>query len=208
MPATPRPADPSAVELANEAVFRQLTVVGLDLSGQGGDGIEFEQCGFTRATLARATMEQVRFVDCVVDNSDWANASATKSGMLRVEFHLSRLTGLHWIDGSVRDVTFRECRMDLATFRFTSFKDVEFVDCNLTRADFTRADLRGARFRGCDLSGAQFAEADCRGTRFTRCELVGLGSVTSLKGATINPDDLAALSRTLAAALGITIADT
>ena len=74
--------------------------------------------------------------------------------------------------------------MDLATFRFTSFKDVAFIDCNLTRADFTNADLRGGAFTGCDLTGAQFAQADCAGTRFTRCELAGIGSVTSLRGAT------------------------
>jgi uncharacterized protein YjbI with pentapeptide repeats len=102
-------------------------------------------------------------------------------------------------------VALHDCRMDLATLRFTSFKDVAFVDCNLTRADFTNADLRGAQFTGCDLSGAQFAQADCAGTRFTRCELAGIGSVTNLKGATVNAVDLAALSYALAGALDITI---
>jgi uncharacterized protein YjbI with pentapeptide repeats len=112
---------------------------------------------------------------------------------------------LQWVDGTLRDVTFRECRMDLATFRFTSFKDVAFVDCNLTRADFTNADLRGASFTGCDLSGAQFAQADCAGAWFSRCELGGIGSVTSLRGASVSAHDLAGLAHTLAAALDITI---
>ena len=202
-----RPADPPGPGAVDEAAFRQLAFVGLDLSELSGDGIEFEQCTFTQSALAGAALDQARFVDCRVDHSDWPNLGAPKSGMLRVDLHQARLTGLQWVDGSLRDVAFRECRMDLATFRFSRFKDVAFVDCNLTRADFTQADLRGAHFRGCDLSGAQFAQADCRGAWFTRCDLVGVGSVGSLKGATISADDLAALSHTLAAALGITITD-
>jgi uncharacterized protein YjbI with pentapeptide repeats len=116
-----------------------------------------------------------------------------------------RLTGMHWIDGVLRDVLFSECRMDLATLRFSSLRDVWFVACNLSRADFTSADLRGAQFKDCDLSGAQFAGADCAGARFTRCELAGIGSVTSLRGATVSAADLASLSHVLAGALGITI---
>ncbi|MEU8079599.1 pentapeptide repeat-containing protein [Catellatospora citrea] len=192
-------------DLEDEATFRRLAFLDLDLSGQAADSAEFEQCRFTRTGLAGTVLDRAAFTDCLVENSDWANLKATKSGLLRVEVSLARLTGLQWIDGSLRDVAFRECRMDLATFRFTAFKDVAFTDCNLTRADFTNADLRGASFTGCDLSGAQFAQADCAGARFTRCELGGIGSVTSLKGAVVSAHDLAGLAHTLAAALDITI---
>ena len=211
VPARPRP--PASLEtatspehdLADEATYRQLGFTGIDLSGQEADSVEFEQCRFTRASLAGVVLERATLTDCLVENSDWANVKATRSGMQRVKLSMVRLTGLHWIDGVVRDVTFAECRMDLATLRFTSFKDVAFIDCNLTRADFTNADLRGAQFTGCDLTGAQFAQADCAGTRFTRCVLAGVGSVTSLKGATVSATDLAALSYALAGALDITI---
>ncbi|MEU8003070.1 pentapeptide repeat-containing protein [Catellatospora sp. NPDC049111] len=192
-------------DLEDEATFRRLAFLDLDLTGQAADSAEFEQCRFTRTGLARTVLDRAMFTDCLVETSDWANLKATKSGLLRVEVSLARLTGLQWVDGTLRDVTFRECRMDLATFRFTSFKDVAFVDCNLTRADFTNADLRGASFTGCDLSGAQFAQADCAGAWFTRCELGGIGSVTSLRGASVSAHDLAGLAHTLAAALDITI---
>jgi uncharacterized protein YjbI with pentapeptide repeats len=179
----------------------------IDRSDQSGDSVEFEQCRFSRAAFAGVAMERAAFTDCKVEHCDWANLRTKGSSMLRVDVSVSRLTGLHWIDGVLRDVAFRDCRMDLATFRFTSFKDVAFVDCNLTRADFTNADLRGAHFTGCDLTAAQFAQADAVGARFTRCDLTGLGSVASLKGAVISGHDLAALSHTLAQALGIVIDD-
>ncbi len=192
-------------DIEDEATFRRLAFLDLDLSGQAGDSVEFEQCRFTRTGLAGAVLERATFTDCLVETSDWANLKTVKSGLLRVEVSLARLTGLQWLDGSLRDVTFRECRTDLATFRFSSFKNVAFSDCNLTRADFTHADLRGASFTGCDLSGAQVAQADCNGARFTRCELSGVGSVTSLRGATVGAHDLAGLAYTLAGALDITI---
>jgi uncharacterized protein YjbI with pentapeptide repeats len=179
----------------------------IDLSEQEADAVSIEQCRFTRATLAGTVLDHAALTDCLVESSDWANLKATKSAMVRVKLATVRLTGLHWIDGALRDVVFSECRMDLATFRFTSFKSVAFVDCNLTRADFTNADLRGAQFTGCDLAGAQFAQANCAGARFARCELSGVGSVTSLKGAIIKASDLIALSYTFATALGITIED-
>jgi uncharacterized protein YjbI with pentapeptide repeats len=192
-------------DLADEATFAGLAFADVDLAGQGGDGMRFDGCRFSRATLAGAVLERTALADCVVGHCDWANLRATKSSLARVEVSLSRLTGLHWIDGALREVTFRECRMDLATFRFTGFTRVAFVDCNLTRADFTHADLRGASFTRCDLTAAQFAQVKADGTRFTRCELTGAGSVASLRGASISAADLVALSHTLASALGITI---
>ncbi len=212
VPVKPRP--PSSLrtavspehDLEDEAAYRQLGFAEFDLSGQEADSVEFEQCRFTRASLAGVVLDRATFTDCLVENSDWANLKAAKSGLIRVKLATVRLTGVQWIDGALRDVTFCECRMDMATMRFTSLKDVEFIDCNLTRADFTNADLRGAHFVGCDLSGAQFAQADCGGTRFTRCELAGIGSVTSLRGATVSATDLAALSYVLASALDISIA--
>ncbi|MGH3487743.1 MAG: pentapeptide repeat-containing protein [Actinopolymorphaceae bacterium] len=71
------------------------------------------------------------------------------------------------------DVVFDQCRMDLSTFRFTSFTKVRFSGCNLTQADFTDADLRGALFVDCNLTGVQFAQADMSGTRPPNCILDG-----------------------------------
>ena len=208
-PARPRlsaatvPADSIDHDLRSEATFRGVSFEGIDLSGQSGDTMEFVQCRFRRVTLANAVLEHTVLIDCDIENSDWANVRATKSSLHRVETSLARLTGVHWIDGALVDVSFRECRMDLAVWRFTSFKRVAFVDCNLARADFTHADLRGAQFSGCDLTGAQFAHSLAEGARFSRCELAGIGSVAQLRGAVISGHDLATLAVTFANALGI-----
>jgi len=193
--------------LEHEVAFRRLCFEDIDLSGGDADLVEFDQCRFRRAVLAAATLDQLRFVDCLVENCDWANVRMVRPTMIRLHLAAVRLTGAECVAGALRDVVFHQCRIDLAAFRFTSFKDVTFDGCNLTSSDFTGADLRGATFTRCDLSGAQFSNANCDGARFAGCELAGIGGVTSLKGATLAGHDLVALSHAFARALGITIDD-
>jgi uncharacterized protein YjbI with pentapeptide repeats len=210
-PAGPRlpealaPASLPEHDLEDEANLHQLDFTELDLGGREADRVEFDQCGFVRAALADTVLDRARFNDCSVEHSDWANLKANRSTMQRVRLATVRLTGMQWVDGVLRDVSFDECRMDFATLRFTACKDVAFTGCNLAKADFTSADLRGAQFTDCDLTGAAFAQAQCTGARFVRCELAGIGNVAGLAGATVAASDLVALTHLLAGALGITI---
>lgn len=213
LPQRPRP--PASLELAtlpdhdleDEATLRRLAFE-VDLSGRSAESVEFDQCRFRAADLSGTTLARARLVDCLIERTNLANLRTDKSSMQRARIDSSRMTGLHWIDGSLRDVTVAECRADLAVFRFTDFRQVRFEDCNLTRADFANADLSGAQFVNCDLTGAQFSQATMTGARFRGCTLVGIGGVTSMEGAIIAGQDLVALSYTLAAALGIQIEDT
>ncbi|MEU5944728.1 pentapeptide repeat-containing protein [Micromonospora sp. NPDC047465] len=211
-PAKPRP--PSSLELAtedhdleNEATFRRLGFFDLDLSGRSADGVEFEQCRFKGSDLSGTQLDGAAFTDCLFESTNLANLRAEKSSMIRARLSTLRMTGVHWINGALRDVTVSECRLDLSSFRFTDFSSVVFEGCNLTRADFQNADLSGARFTNCDLTGAQFSQATMEGTRFANCVLVGIGGVTSMGGAVVAHQDLVALSYTLAGALGIRIED-
>ncbi|MFF5226910.1 pentapeptide repeat-containing protein [Dactylosporangium sp. NPDC000521] len=212
-PVKPRP--PKALELAtvdeddlrDEGSYRGIGFYDLDLTGRSAKGAEFDQCRFNRADLSESSLVKVSLTDCLVESSNFANVHGDQSALLRVAVKDSRLTGLHWLDGVLRDVTLSDCRTDLSVFRASRFDTVLFEDCNLTGADFTGADLTGATFTRCDLTGAQFSGASMDGTRLTGCVLSGVGGVTSFAGATISTGDLVTLSHTLAAALNITIAD-
>jgi uncharacterized protein YjbI with pentapeptide repeats len=209
-PMKPRP--PASVELAtvedhgleDEATYRRLEFA-IDLSGRSAESVEFEQCRFRNADLGRTSLSKAAFTDCLFENGNLANLRVEKSSMLRVRLSVLRMTGVHWIDGVLRDVAVSECRADLTSFRFSDFHNVTFDGCNLTRADFQNADVSGVQFTNCDLSGAQFSQAKMEGTRFVNCVLAGVGGVTSFAGAIVASQDLAGLSYALAAALGIRI---
>jgi uncharacterized protein YjbI with pentapeptide repeats len=197
-------ATPEDHDLDDEATFRRLEF-GFDLSGRSAESVEFEQCRFRKADLGGTTLTRATFTDCLFENGNVANLRVDKSSMLRVRLSALRMTGVHWIDGVLRDVLVSECRADLTSFRFSDFHNVVFEGCNLTRADFQNADVSGVQFTNCDMSGAQFSQAKMAGTRFANCVLAGIGGVTSFDGAIVASQDLVGLSYTLAAALGIQI---
>jgi uncharacterized protein YjbI with pentapeptide repeats len=191
--------------MADDAHLRGLAFTCVRMPDRDVRLPDVEECEFSQVDLSGSTLAKATFSDCRFVSSNLANLGATSSSLIRCELRGLRTTGLRWIDGTLRDVVFSECKLDLAAFRFTSFTNVRFVGCNLTQADFTNADLRGAQFIDCDLTAAQVSHADMRGTRLQNCVLDGIGGVVSLRGAVIDPQDLVALTYALANALGIII---
>lgn len=204
-PAVPASLSAAVQDLEPEAVFRAVSVAG-DLSFREAEAVEFAQCRFQGADLSGSVLAQLIMIDCAVQTSNWANVRSDGGSAHRVSFDESRMTGFTVTDGKLGDVTFDQCRLDLSGWRFTRFDNVSFTGCKLTGADFTNADLRGARFTGCDLTGAQFHQAKMEGAQVERCELEGIAGITSWRGALVHPDDLLALSYTMALGLGIKIA--
>src|ERR1700730_9809853 len=169
--------------------------------------VDIDQCRYKNINFGQTKLDRALISDSVFQSCDLANLQARDCSLVRVAITGSRMIGLQWAEGGVRDTTFENCRMDMASFRFGTLKSVVFTDCKLIQADFQDADLRGARFERCDLAGTQFSKAQMEGTRFADCNLDGLGGVTSLKGSIVSCRDTLALTYTLASALGITIED-
>jgi hypothetical protein len=46
--------------------------------------------------------------------------------MHRVKLSVARMTGVHWINGALRDVAVSDSRVDLTSFRFTGFHNAVF----------------------------------------------------------------------------------
>lgn len=194
-------------DLTDGAVHLTLAFEDVDFSRRYAAGVEIDQCAYRNVSFSQAKLRRALIRDAVFDRCDLANAQAWDCSATRAMFSGSRMTGLSWLNGGLRDVIFSDCRMDLASFRACTFKDVVFTGCRLDSAEFGDADLSGARFENCDLTGAQFSGARMTGTRLARCDLTGISGVTSLRGAVITSAGAVALAFTLASALGITIED-
>jgi hypothetical protein len=199
-----RPLEPE-VDDFDGASWYQVSLDGVDLSGAQVDEAEIEQCRLTRVGLAGGNFRHLTVVDSVIDHGDWANAVFESCGLRRVHLKESRMTGMTFINGMVRDIEFRDCKLDLTNWRANTFTTVHFVGCELSGADFAGADLRGVLFERCGLTGAQFSNAKASGARFLDCDLAGIGGIGSLSGATIRSADLLTLTGLLARELDITI---
>jgi uncharacterized protein YjbI with pentapeptide repeats len=200
-------ASPGERGLANGDVHEMLAFADVDWSDREATGAEIEACTFGNINLSRTKLRRGLIRDVRFERCDMANLHARDSSFVRVAVTASRMTGLSWLDDHLREVTFDGCRMDLSSFRASTFANVVFTDCRMEQADFGDADLRGARFERCNLSGAQFSGARMTGTRLAGCDLTEIAGVTSMRGALIASADVVALAFILAGALGITVED-
>jgi uncharacterized protein YjbI with pentapeptide repeats len=193
--------------LANGVVQAGLSVSDVDLSGGQAAGAELDQCRYTTVNFGNVQMRRAMIRDVEFERCDLANLLARDSSLIRVAVRASRMTGAALLATTVRDVTFRDCRIDLASFAASKFADVTFTNCRLDQANFGDADLSGVQFNGCGLAGAQFSGATLTGARFSGCDLTGIAGVTNLRGAIITTSDALTLARIFAEALEITIED-
>jgi uncharacterized protein YjbI with pentapeptide repeats len=207
LPASLSPAKLPEDDLKDDGVYLSLEYENIDLANRSVASIEIDQCRFKTVNFGQSELDRALISDVVFQGCDFANLRARDCSLVRVSLTGSRVTGMSWVEGSVRDAVFDGCRMDLASFRFSNFKSVVFTDCKLAQADFQEADLRGARFERCDLTGAQFSKAQMEGARLSDCRLDGIGGVLSLQGTIVGSRDALGLAYTLASALGITIED-
>jgi uncharacterized protein YjbI with pentapeptide repeats len=158
---------------------------GVDLSGERRPGLE---------------LAEVALSDC-----NLANLQARGGILRRATVRRCRMTGLLWTEGTVRDVTLSESRIDLASFAASTLEQVVFDGCILRQTDFQDAELRAVRFVDCDLTGA-----DLLGARMNRCELRGctlddLRGAEALRGAAMPWPDILAAAGTFAEALGVRV---
>ncbi len=160
-----------------------------------------------RVGLTGARLRSLALTDVVADGLEASGADWSGATLRRVEFVGARLGGLQFVEASASDVAFRNCRLELSTWRGAKLREVVFDGCILDEADFYGAQLQAVRFEGCrllraDFSSARLARVDLRGS-----ELDPVGDVNGLRGATIDSVQLATLSPLLAHAAGLKVDD-
>lgn len=205
LPAALAHVEPAA--LAHDASYAEAELRALALPEQHAGGVAFEACRLAGVDLSGSRLEELKLVDCAVEGSDMANLTAHRTSIARVLFAGGRMTGAHLIDGSLRDVTFRECRADLASFGRSQLTRVRFEDCILVHCDFLDSALESVCFVRCDLSGADFRGARMRCCELRGNDLSGLHGISNLKGAALEWPDVLANARAWASALGIGVLD-
>lgn len=208
VPAAPKLA--AELPAATEPIRSDVTISGFaygdaDLSGASYEFTELDECRFSSGRWSASRWRRCVLGDSAIDDSDLGNIAMTDCGWQRVAATRSRLTGIDLSGCTVQNTRLTGCAVDLSNWRFAKLRRVVFDGCRLAGADLASAALTDVRFVDCDLTGADFREVTLERVRFEACVLEGIGGVTSLRGATIDPLDLVALGHQLASALGIMI---
>jgi uncharacterized protein YjbI with pentapeptide repeats len=157
------------------------------------------------ADLSGRQIRGWRLTDVAIERGNLANLIAPESSLQRVMITGARMTGVQWTRGSIVDVVFRDCRIDLATFAGSTFERVAFEGCMLAQAEFREALFRSVRFDHCDLTEADLTGLRIDGCELRSCMLDGLAAAERLRGAAMPWGDVVGHAGVFAAALGIRV---
>jgi uncharacterized protein YjbI with pentapeptide repeats len=163
--------------------------------------------GVLRGDLTSRSLRALDLTDVRVEGADWANVRVPRASWTRVELRSVRLTGAELAEGTFRDVTFVDCRVDLTGMRSARLERVRFEGCRLEELDLYGARLADVRFERCELREATFSGTTLGRCAIAGCDLSGLRGAESLAGIRMTWDDVLANAPVFALALGIDIVD-
>jgi uncharacterized protein YjbI with pentapeptide repeats len=195
-------------EVGLDGEHSEVHLDGDEFDDAQGAGSRFAESAMTALTFNGGTFDHVRLDEVWISRCRWIGGNWAESQLLGVTILDSVLAGVQAYRGSWRRVIVQGCKLDSLNLRATKLQDVEFRDCDLTEVDFTDATLINVTFPGSAIHRARFTKAttkklDFRGAR----ELDIAQGWESLRGVTIDGEQLSEAAPALARTLGIVVAD-
>jgi uncharacterized protein YjbI with pentapeptide repeats len=195
----------AAVESGDE--WRRVRLTDVEAQELAVPSLRFEEARLERVDLGSGRLAHLALSDVELESCNLANADVRGGSAWRARIARSRLTGLSWTEGLVRDTVLSDCRVDLSSFAATRFDQVVFERCLLMQADFQDASLRAVRFVDCDLTELDVTQASFAGCELRGCTLDGMRGADRLRGLAMPWEDIVASAGTFAAAVGVTVID-
>ena len=206
-----------ACALERPEVAAEVFVDGARSEGLLLEGVQFADIDVETVELGRFVISEVDLSGAKLDGLDLEDGSIKACDLAslrsdgcsfeRVVIEASRLTGATLVKPRLIDVVFRDCPIDISSFRFGRFNRVRFERCRLIEADFQGVTARACTFIDCDLTGAQLSQGSFAGSAFCGCRLAGAKGLEALTGTQMAWEDVMEMASALAASLGIEIRD-
>lgn len=183
--------------LFDSVSFAEFTPKNLAVAGS-----RFVKADFSNAQLEGLGFENVVANDCMMLTANFGEASWHTTEVIN-----SRCSGVQLHEATLKNVTFRGCKLDMANFRQAKLTNVVFDGCVVTDMDFGSAELKNVEFIDCDIDGIDFTHATLRSVDFRESRLVKVKRPSDLKGAIITSQQLIYLAPQLAHEAGIKVED-
>lgn len=136
--------------------FEGQSYENLDLSCMAAYGSKWVDCSFVgcdmeMADLQNSRLEDVRFVDCTLNLSNFSNGSQLRRVVFEsCKLKMAAFSGIHPMD----DVRFLDCSAQYASFFNSTVRQLLFSGTNLHGADLRFMENHVALFQDCNLWGA------------------------------------------------------
>lgn len=160
-----------------------------------------------KSDLSSAQLEGLDFENVVVEDSVMLAANFGEASWYRATIANSRCSGVGLDRSTLKNVTFRGCKLDMANFRYARLSSVVFDGCVVNDMDFGSAELKNVVFTGCLVDGIDFTRAKLQNVDFRESTLVRVKRPSDLKGAVITSQQLIFLAPYLAHEAGMKVED-
>ena len=185
--------------------YDAIEFLGCDFTGEDASDGRFLECRVQRCSLDGLSMQRSRIVDSLFADVQAATVDFTDSTWRDSHMSGGRLGAVTLTGATWTGVRVRGSRLGFVNMAGALVEDVVFEDCEIASLDVRTARLASVAFVGCTIdelnaSGATLANVDLSGA--TLRTLIG---VESLRGATINYEQLLDLAPIFAAALGVDV---
>jgi len=165
--------------------------------------VELDGVTLTGERFVSLELDRPQLVDLTVDGCDLSGVVMSSYAVRRAKVLRTRIRDCVWGGGIMQDCTFDECPSERWSLRFSTLQRVTFTDCAFTGGDFYGVTFDKVIFERCDLSGAHFDSATVKELTIRSCTLLGVTGALSLRGASVDLDDLPGLAPSLAREAGL-----
>lgn len=197
--------DADAEQLEPHESYEGLRIEGGDLSGRDLTGATFTECELVGVTAHTTILQHARLIETRLERLGAPVLDATRCTWRDVELSGSRVGALDIYDAEIRSTRISSSKFDWINLRSSILEDVLFEDCTIGELDLagvraTRVSFRNCRAGTVALAHAQLKDVDLRGL-----EIGAIGNLEGMAGATLDPQQVAALAPVFASHLGIRI---
>ena len=202
-----QPVTDLAALLRKDEVLSGLSIQDVDVAELRAKGMVLHESSLVKCNFAQASLEKAQLRDCVMEACDLTATVLADSSWHALEVNGSRCSGLQLQNSLLKNVRFRDCKLDLANFRFARLEHVVFENCMIKDLDLYNAQAKHVAFIGCDIEDVEFSGAQLHDVDLTESALLSIKGLHGLKGASISQEQLVRLAPYMATELGLVVKD-
>jgi len=186
---------------------RPLRLEDLQLSHETPEPAEdYEDINFRLSGHDRLETQKAKFIDCHIGIQTAIEWIATLSNFRSCAIEIGRVGSLELTNVTMNSVEISNVRAGYVNLGNAKLQDVVFNDCRFDSLDLFATKLKRVSFQNCqvddlDVRKLEAEHADLRGLSFST-----IRGIDSLRGGTINEDQLLQISKVLASNAAIHVA--
>lgn len=183
------------------------------------EAVEFADLTLTRLDLSGALVATSRFTRLTVEETELVDARLSEVELGQVALTVVRADGTRWREVSVSgrlgaveapgaqwwSVHFLGCKLGFVNLRDAELLDVAFTDCIIDELDISGATVRRTALPGTRVTSLRARESSLQDVDLRGATLASVDGITSLRGATVSPDQVTLLAPLLAEGLGLRV---